>query len=141
MATPLANILHRGTLEALVGKKTFERGEAYFKEGRVEKLVREKGVLTAQVKGTTTYEVRIWASAEGLAYKCQCPFGAEGLFCKHAIAVALAWANSGDIPEVRSLEDELKSLTRPELYDILEAVGKDPAGEKLIRDSLRLLKR
>lgn len=76
MATPLANILHRGTLEALVGKKTFERGEAYFKEGRVENLVREKGVLTAQVNGTTTYEVRIWASAEGLAYKCQCPFGA-----------------------------------------------------------------
>ena len=141
MAGPLANILHRATLEALVGKKTFERGEAYFKEGRVEKLAREKGVLTAQVKGTTTYEVRIWASAEGLAYKCQCPFGSEGMFCKHAIAVALAWAAGAPIEEEKSLEEELKSLTRPELYDILEAVGKDASGEKLIREALRGLKR
>ena len=141
MAAPLANILHRATLEALVGKKTFERGEAYFKEGRVDKLTRAKGVLTAEVKGTTTYEVRIWATADGLAYKCQCPFGTEGMFCKHAIAVALAWASGAAIVEELSLEQELKSLTRPELYDILELVGKDEAGEKLIRDALQKLKR
>ncbi|CAN5611398.1 hypothetical protein BH09MYX1_BH09MYX1_44480 [soil metagenome] len=141
MASPLANILHRSTLEALVGKKTFERGEAYFNEGRVEQLLRAKGVLTATVRGTTPYEVRIWASAEGLAYKCQCPFGAEGLFCKHAIAVALAWASTEVIEEEPTLEAALKSLTRPELYDILEAVGKDEAGEELIRKALRTLKR
>lgn len=141
MAGPLANILHRETLEALVGKKTFERGEAYFKEGRVEKMARAKGVLTAQVKGSTTYEVRIWASPEGLAYKCQCPFGSEGMFCKHAIAVALAWAAGNPIEEEASLEEQLKSLTRPELYDVIEGVMKLEGGEKLVREALRSLKR
>jgi uncharacterized Zn finger protein len=46
--------------------------------------------LTAQVRGTTVYEVRFWRKGQELQTACTCPFAREGAFCKHAVAVALA---------------------------------------------------
>lgn len=133
--TPLANILHRGTLALLVGEKIFARGETYFRDGRVQKLEREKGVLTATVRGTTTYEVRIWANRDGVAYKCQCPFGAEGLFCKHAVAVALAWVNAESTRDT-AFQAQLRKLGQAELYAVVDAVAKTEAGKKLVIEAL-----
>ncbi len=132
---PLANILHRGTLEALVGEKIFARGETYFRDGRVQKLERAQGVLTATVRGTATYEVRIWASRDGVAYKCQCPFGAEGLFCKHAVAVALAWVNAEGTRDT-AFQAQLRKLGQAELYAVVDAVAKTDAGKKLVIEAL-----
>ena len=41
--------------------------------------------------GTVLYAVSIWVKGDGLGYTCSCPAGSEGDFCKHCVAVAVAW--------------------------------------------------
>lgn len=91
---PIANILHQDTIRRLSTDGAFERGKAYFQEGRVVELARKDGSVVAKVKGTESYEVRIWMHEDSLAYACSCPMGQERWFCKHAVAVALAFVGS-----------------------------------------------
>jgi uncharacterized Zn finger protein len=53
--------------------------------------VRQDRGLAATVKGGSEYRVTIRAKGDTLAYSCSCPVGAEGGFCKHSVAVVLAW--------------------------------------------------
>jgi hypothetical protein len=91
VAVPIANILHQETIRRLSGDGAFERGKAYFLDGRVVDIQRKEGTVLAKVRGTETYDVRIWMKDESLAYACVCPQGQEQAFCKHAVAVALAF--------------------------------------------------
>jgi uncharacterized Zn finger protein len=88
---PLVAILHREAIRRLVDDRTFERGQAYVAQGRVVDLVRQDRGLAATVKGTSDYQVSIRAKGEALAYSCSCPVGTEGGFCKHSVAVVLAY--------------------------------------------------
>src|SRR5688500_11295710 len=88
---PLVAILHREAIRRLVDDRTFERGQSYLAQGRVVDLVRQDRGLAATVKGTSEYRVTIRAKGDTLAYSCSCPVGAEGGFCKHSVAVVLAW--------------------------------------------------
>jgi uncharacterized Zn finger protein len=94
METGIANILHRGTIAVLAGKRTFDRGVACHGDGRVERVEAGRGELRGVVRpreaGRAAYVVRLWARAEGLAYECTCPVGVERQFCKHNVAIALA---------------------------------------------------
>jgi hypothetical protein len=94
MASPIANILHQETIRRLSGDGAFERGRLYAAEGRVVDVVRKEGAISAKVRGTETYEVRIWMHDESLAYSCNCPQGQEQAFCKHAVAVALSFVGA-----------------------------------------------
>lgn len=87
----MVGILHRDAIRRLVDDRTFERGQAYVAQGRVADLVREERQLAAVVKGSEDYRVAIRTRGDSLAYSCTCPVGAEGGFCKHAVAVALTW--------------------------------------------------
>lgn len=91
---PIANILHQDTIRRLSTDGAFERGRAYFNEGRVVELARKDGSVVAKVKGSEAYAVRIWMHEDSLAYACSCPMGQERWFCKHAVAVALAFVGS-----------------------------------------------
>jgi uncharacterized Zn finger protein len=71
----------------------FERGRAYFADRRVQRLSCAAGRLLGQVVGTASYEVSIWVTGDRLGYACSCPAGREGDFCKHCVAIALAWVN------------------------------------------------
>lgn len=90
----IASILHRDTIAALVGGKTFERGEACLRDQRVLRVEVTAGQLRGAVKpnedGRPDYNVRIWMHDEGMAYECTCPMGVKRIFCKHAVALALA---------------------------------------------------
>jgi uncharacterized Zn finger protein len=100
VAVPIANILHQETIRRLSGDGAFERGKTYFMEGRVVDIQRKEGTVFAKVRGTETYDVRIWMKDESLAYACVCPQGQEQAFCKHAVAVALAFL--GGLPSAES---------------------------------------
>lgn len=94
-AGDITNILHRGTLATIVGSKLFERGEACFAAGRVLRVEAARGELRGSVRpeqrGRAVYAVRIRVREEGLAYECTCPMGVQRKFCKHAVAIALAY--------------------------------------------------
>jgi uncharacterized Zn finger protein len=89
--TPFASILHRETIEKLAGGRSMARGREYFESGRVKALARDRASLSGVVAGTSSYAVRLWVKDSSLAYSCSCPRGEDGDFCKHCVALSLAW--------------------------------------------------
>src|SRR5918997_77509 len=91
MPDSLINNLNRRMLLELAGERSFERGEDYFDEERVRSLVEFEGMLAATVEGTEDYRVKLMMGSSGLSFSCECPYADEGNFCKHCVAVGLAW--------------------------------------------------
>ncbi|MCA8197864.1 SWIM zinc finger family protein [Burkholderia vietnamiensis] len=94
----LSDVLTLAEIESLTDRKTFARGKAYFHEGTVSRLVAGGGGVRASVQGTHRYSVELGVGDDGeLTYECDCPVGEDGIFCKHAVAVALSWIeNAGE---------------------------------------------
>ena len=82
----LAPLLDRRTLRRIAGPRSFERGEDYFANGQVGSLVDNEGTITAKVRGTQPYRVKLWVEGSELEYSCTCPVGNDGAFCKHCVA-------------------------------------------------------
>ena len=89
----------RFDLDALrerAGAKTFARGEAYHRDGRVEILILEPQRVLAQVAGAGDYRTTVTGRGRAFGGECDCPAFAESGFCKHMIAVALAVNAAGE---------------------------------------------
>jgi uncharacterized Zn finger protein len=54
-------------------------------------LTSDNGSIEAHVLGTRRYDVKLWVERGRLEYSCTCPVGIDGAFCKHCVAVGLAW--------------------------------------------------
>src|SRR5688572_21109817 len=80
-------------LKRLATSRSFARGEAYFKDGRVHGLEAHEGAYTAIVSGQDDYSVTLSSTERGINYSCDCPIGLEGEFCKNLVAVGLASLN------------------------------------------------
>jgi uncharacterized Zn finger protein len=94
--TTLLNIITKSNLRSLAGGRTFERGEEYFEEGQVGPIKAAADAVAAKVHGSRTYDVRLKVvPAEKdkvrLDHGCTCPMGRDGDFCKHCVALGLAW--------------------------------------------------
>lgn len=109
MSKKLVEILNNKTLMELAGERAFARGEGYFSAGVVVGVKREKETLTARVRGTHYYRVRLWVEADELAFDCDCPVGRDDIFCKHCVAVGLAW-----LDQQRPEDSGPRSLSRYE---------------------------
>lgn len=83
------------SVRLLADARSCERGKAYFEAGRVRRSTVDGTAVTATVDGTSAYRVRLEITSAGLDGRCSCPYGAEGVFCKHCVAVALAWLEDG----------------------------------------------
>jgi uncharacterized Zn finger protein len=94
----LHSLLTPADLRKLAGDRAFARGDAYRHEGRVTSLAEADGVLTAEVAGTQDYHVRLWSADGRVGFDCDCPVGIELRFCKHCVAVALAWTAADAAP-------------------------------------------
>lgn len=105
MTTPFANILHRETIRRLTTDRAFVRGQVYFEQGRIRDLTHKDGTVRASVRGSSEYVVQLWAHDESLAYSCSCPQGQDKAFCKHAVALGLAWLarSQPNAPEAESV--------------------------------------
>lgn len=88
---PFAHVLHAEMVEKLARGATLARGRAYVAEGRVKALSKNGLQLVGAVHGTSLYAVSIWVKGDGFGYTCSCPAGSEGDFCKHCVALAIAW--------------------------------------------------
>ncbi len=75
----------------MAGARSFERGEAYFTSGQVGSLAEHQGTIAATVQGTQAYRVKLGVEAGEVRHSCTCPVGQDGVFCKHGVAVGLAW--------------------------------------------------
>ncbi len=110
------------------------RGVVYALDGRVERLEIADGSLTAVVRGSHPYRVTLSGSHDAPRWSCDCPVGAERMFCKHCVAVAVVAAgedaeSSGRAP---AANDEvgayLESLDRARLVElVVDQAGRDDA--------------
>jgi uncharacterized Zn finger protein len=130
-ATTTASPATRDLLLRLAGPKAFVRGEAYLAEGRVRSLHEDGPVLAGVVEGSESYRVEVHRGGSGrseLIAACTCPHGADGLFCKHAVAVALAGLDDREEEPEEGLRGWLERQRHGMLVDLLaEAAQADPA--------------
>jgi uncharacterized Zn finger protein len=85
------SLITRAVLEDLAGAAVFRRGEEYFSAGAVSRLRAANDKITARVEGTEIYQVELRDDDGELGCDCTCPHAADGNFCKHCVAVGLAW--------------------------------------------------
>ncbi|HEU0088669.1 MAG TPA: hypothetical protein VFQ77_13660 [Pseudonocardiaceae bacterium] len=105
-------------LRRLAGEASFRRGEGYL--SAVESIDEVPGGVVATVQGTDTYTVRLHREDGGLTGECSCPYGAEGAFCKHCVAVGLLLLKDGAaLAEVPDLRGYLRGLNHQELVELL----------------------
>ncbi|MEV5944690.1 hypothetical protein [Streptomyces sp. NPDC051994] len=114
-------------LLARAGQRSFERGRGYL--DAVSGLEVGDGWITATVHGTEAYEVELTEDREGgILGECDCPYGQEGHFCKHCVAVGLTVLRQASaIPRQRAaaakrsagLDAWLKALSHDELLALL----------------------
>ena len=96
----LVELISRAALEDLAGTTAFQRGAQYLAGGAVGRLRVTNDKITARVEGTETYQVELRDGGGDLAYDCTCPRAADGYFCKHCVAVGLAWlADNSAVPK------------------------------------------
>jgi uncharacterized Zn finger protein len=110
----------RKALQNLAGARSFERGEDYFYDGSVGRLVEHDGKVTASVQGTRKYVVKLWVEGGRLSFDCTCPVGDDGLFCKHCVAVGLAWIDLHEGTGPKGGRSKKPPLTMEALQGYLE---------------------
>ncbi len=119
-------------IKRAAGDRSFARGLEYL--GAVEDIYIGSKEITASVYGNGEYRVSLaFGDEEGLTGDCTCPYGREGFFCKHCVAVGLAVLKMGDdLPRQieasragwHALESWLESLSKEELLaELLTALG------------------
>ena len=84
-------LITSATLEDLAGTTAFRRGREYFSDGAVGPLRIMETKIAARVEGTEIYRVELRDGDDELDHDCTCPRAADGYFCKHCVAVGLAW--------------------------------------------------
>ena len=141
----MLNKLLSKLMKQISGTAYFERGTIYYNEGRV-KLIEADHEIEARVSGTRTYDVQILLEDGDIQYDCTCPVGQDGDFCKHCVAVSLAWlsqnkerAGKGSQQKHRSpradIRNYLVTLESPALIElVMEACKRDDRlYERLLR--------
>ncbi len=100
---------------------SYERGLAYLEAGRVGPLRASAERVGATVQGSEDYLVELRAKDGKLRFSCSCPIGREGAFCKHCVAVVLAWQRGhGDpVPTLDDARAHLETLPQSELIELL----------------------
>jgi len=121
-SSELDSVLTSDELLESAGERSYARGEEYFASGCVLSLAENLEVVSAQVQGSRTYQVRLWVEDGGLAASCTCPWAADDNFCKHCVAVGLAWL----------ARDSTKTRRTP-------GTGKKPAKPKVTLDDVRAM--
>jgi uncharacterized Zn finger protein len=90
----LHELISPAALEALSGSKAFQLGKDYMDDGAVRDLTVTADKIRARVEGTQAYRVVLSVESGEVAYGCSCPRAGDGYFCKHCVAVGLAWLAS-----------------------------------------------
>ena len=92
MVSSLVDALDIRSLRRIADDLSFHRGQQYNADGRVLSLSGDASAIRATVRGTREYDVSLAVEGGHLEYACTCPRAADGAFCKHCVAAALAWS-------------------------------------------------
>lgn len=139
----LRSLLDRDRVVALAGDRFFGRGQRYAAEGRVHAIDEDDSAIAGTVSGTHDYEVRIWVEGDDLAYACDCPIGVDGMFCKHLVALAVAWLDqaanrsSTKRPSSRPSRDRPRPITMSDVRAYLDGQDRGTLVEMILAEADR----
>ncbi|MGH9844645.1 MAG: SWIM zinc finger family protein [Blastocatellia bacterium] len=136
----------RSELIAQAGERVFGRGEEYFVRGRVRAMAADDGKISALVDGNRSYRVSLRMEARPIGHQCECPEGAAGRFCKHCVAVCLAYsgvlqdAESSGAATAAGLRGCLSRMPDAELIELMlgEAMKNERFRERLFLRAARI---
>lgn len=124
MTGKLDQVLTAPELRKQAGSTYYSRGEEYFEDGSVGKLEIGDDYVSAKVHGTHRYTVKL-SNRNGVLYgSCNCPLGQDREFCKHQVALGLAYlaSRNGKKDKTKSGFDWkkfVKSCSREDLEKIV----------------------
>lgn len=110
--------MEKQEIQRLLGDAIFARAQRYYARGRVHHFTEEESApgvlyLTATVRGTDSYSVRVWLTEEGdfKSASCTCPYNENGFGapCKHVGAVLLQYAENKAMHTAPGLSQLMKS--------------------------------
>ena len=139
----LATLINRNALESLAGGTAFRRGEEYFSTGAVGQLRAQENKVSAKVEGTESYRVELRSEDGELAADCTCPRSGDGFFCKHCVAVGLAWLDehgSASLPTDGAGRKPARAKRRDPWQDIRQYLENQPS-ESLVEVLLEVAQR
>ena len=87
----LAALLDWDAIVDLAGSLYLQRGMRYLEDGRVGPIRATDDAIEATVRGEDAYTVRVSLDGSRIVSDCTCPIGETGAFCKHCVALSLAW--------------------------------------------------
>jgi len=87
----LAALLDWDAIVDLAGALYLQRGMRYFEDRRVGPIRATDDAIEATVRGARAYAVRVSLDGSRIVSECTCPIGETGAFCKHSVALSLAW--------------------------------------------------
>lgn len=111
-------------IRSVIDPGSFDRGQAYYRQGRVEMAIEESdGTINGLVRGSARrpYDVVLQSHGDTFTGWCSCPMNID---CKHVAAVALSMVSTvrpappttGSEPARRSAEWELTLSDAPHAY-------------------------
>ena len=123
-----AHVFTEADLLAAAGQRSFDRGTKYL--DAVGSLTVVGNQVTASVRGTDEYiAVLTVGRGSGVIGVCDCPHGKEGFFCKHCVAVGLAFLRETRTSKGKSRQAKASEASQgaqaPSLYAWLDSLSKD----------------
>ena len=126
----------------LAGKAAYQRGEAYYRDGRVGDLRINGNSITAEVEGTELYRVNLKHTVRVFEGSCDCPASENFDFCKHCVATSLKYLEQSQSMKVLKdskakdlLKNYLLSLEKNVLAEQLESLI---SNDKILQDDWTL---
>lgn len=122
-------ILSESVIATLAGEAAYQRGLEYYNEGRVEQLNINDTQISASVEGQKQYRVSLNHTAKMFDGSCNCPASDNFDFCKHCVAVSLAYyyqtqtnLEMADAGKADTLQLYLNTFTKPQLIEELNTL-------------------
>lgn len=110
-------------VKSMFDKAILERGQGYYRQGRVSNVLKSGDDITACVQGTNRYKVRVNLSKK--TFHCNCPY--EGRMCKHLAAVCYELNSRKKLKTVDTIEKQCANKSKEELVRILgEILAENP---------------
>jgi len=142
----LARVLTYEILEDVAEERFYERGLIYHAEKRVGPLLDDGTMVSAKVRGQSVYQVELWNDDGELGFSCDCPIGSNDLFCKHCVAVALAWLGGKAPKAATAARSDASSgdsavrtfLKRQDKRVLVDLLVEQAHSDDLLRDRLQL---
>lgn len=132
MEAELKRALNDAVVRRLAGDRSYRRGYDYYQHGHVESVDAGANSVRAVVRGSQDYTVALSSDDGVLDYACDCPQGADGAFCKHCAAAALAWLNRDAVPAKAKSRGKVKEPTLADAAKVLRGEDKDTLLEMIL---------